>query len=48
MSYQSYQSLRSKQFFLNYIARNNENPRPFGGPKASRKLKRIIDATKEC
>lgn len=36
-----------KQFLLNYIARNNENPRPFVWTKGPEKLQRIIEATKE-
>ena len=36
-----------KQFLLNYIARNNQNPRPFVWTKGPEKLKRIIEATKE-
>jgi transposase len=36
-----------KQFLLHYIARNNENPRPFVWTKGPEKLKRIIEATKE-
>ena len=36
-----------KQFLLDYIARNNENPRPFVWTKGPEKLQRIIEATKE-
>lgn len=36
-----------KEFLLNYIARNNENPRPFVWTKGPEKLQRIIEATKE-
>jgi transposase len=36
-----------KEFLLNYIARNNQNPRPFVWTKGSEKLQRIIEATKE-
>jgi hypothetical protein len=36
-----------KEFLLNYIARNNENPRPFVWTKGPAKLQRIIEATKE-
>jgi transposase len=36
-----------KEFLLNYIAHNNENPRPFTWTKGPEKLKRIIEATKE-
>jgi transposase len=36
-----------KEFLLNYIARNNENPRPFVWTKGPQKLQRIIEATKE-
>jgi hypothetical protein len=32
---------------LNYIARNNQNPRPFVWTKGPEKLQRIIEATKE-
>src|SRR6266567_4913386 len=36
-----------KEFLLNYIAHNNENPRPFAWTKGPEKLQRIIEATKE-
>jgi transposase len=36
-----------KEFLVNYIARNNENPRPFVWTKGPEKLQRIIEATKE-
>jgi len=36
-----------KDFLLDYIARNNENPRPFVWTKGPEKLQRIIEATKE-
>jgi transposase len=36
-----------KEFLLNYIARNNENPRSFTWTKGPEKLQRIIEATKE-
>ena len=36
-----------KEFLLNYIACNNENPRPFVWTKGPEKLQRIIEATKE-
>src|SRR5580693_7200918 len=36
-----------KEFLLDYIARNNENPRPFVWTKGPEKLQRIIEATKE-
>jgi hypothetical protein len=36
-----------KEFLLNYIARNNENPKPFVCTKGPEKLQRIIEATKE-
>jgi len=36
-----------KEFLLNYIARNNENPRPFVWTKGPEKLQCIIEATKE-
>ena len=36
-----------KQFLLDYIAHNNENPRPFVWTKGPEKLQRIIEATKE-
>lgn len=36
-----------KEFLLNYIAHNNENPRPFVWTKGPEKLQRIIEATKE-
>jgi transposase len=36
-----------KEFLLNYIAHNNENPRPFAWTKAPEKLQRIIEATKQ-
>lgn len=36
-----------KEFLLNYIAHNNENPRPFLWTKGPEKLQRIIEATKE-
>ena len=36
-----------KEFLLNYIARNNENPRPFVWTKGPEKLQRIIEATKQ-
>jgi len=36
-----------KEFLLNYIARNNQNPRPFVWTKGPEKLQRIIEATKE-
>lgn len=38
---------RLKEFLLNYIAGNNENPRPFVWTKGPEKLQRIIEATKE-
>lgn len=36
-----------KEFLLHYIARNNENPRPFVWTKGPEKLQRIIEATTE-
>ena len=36
-----------KEFLLDYIVHNNENPRPFVGTKGPEKLQRIIEATKE-
>ena len=36
-----------KEFLLDFIARNNENPRPFVWTKGPEKLQRIIDATKQ-
>jgi transposase len=36
-----------KEFLLDYIARNNENPRPFVWTKGPEKLQRIIEATKQ-
>ena len=36
-----------KEFLLHYIARNNQNPRPFVWTKGPDKLQRIIEATKE-
>ena len=36
-----------KEFLLDYIARNNENPRPFVWTKGPEKLQRIIEATQE-
>ena len=36
-----------KEFLLDYIARNNENPRPFVWTKGPENLQRIIEATKE-
>ncbi len=36
-----------KEFLVNYIARNNENPRPFVWTKGPEKLQHIIEATKE-
>jgi transposase len=36
-----------KEFLLNYIARTNENPKPFVWTKGPEKLQRIIEATKE-
>ncbi len=36
-----------KEFLLDYIARNHENPRPFVWTKGPEKLQRIIEATKE-
>ena len=36
-----------KEFLLHYIARNNQNPRPFVWTKGPEKLQRIIEATKE-
>jgi transposase len=36
-----------KEFLLDYIARNNKNPRPFVWTKGPDKLQRIIEATKE-
>ena len=36
-----------KEFLLDYIARNNENPGPFVWTKGPEKLQRIIEATKE-
>jgi transposase len=36
-----------KEFLLSYIARNNQNPRPFVWTKGPEKLQRIIQATKE-
>jgi transposase len=36
-----------KEFLLDYIARNNEKPRPFVWTKGPEKLQRIIEATKE-
>jgi len=34
-----------KEFLLNYIAPNNENPKPFAWTKGPEKLRRIIEAT---
>jgi len=39
-------SKRLKEFLLDYIARNNEHPRPFVWTKGPEKLQRIIEATK--
>ncbi|MGH9511144.1 MAG: hypothetical protein ACRD2U_03305 [Terriglobales bacterium] len=36
-----------KEFLLDYIARNSENPRPFVWTKGPEKPQRIIQATKE-
>jgi transposase len=36
-----------KEFLLDYIARNNENPRPFAWTEGPEKLQRIIEATKQ-
>jgi len=36
-----------KEFLLNYIIHNNQNPRPFIWTKGPEKLQRIIEATKE-
>ena len=36
-----------KEFLLDYIARNNENPRPFVWTKGPEKLQRIIEATQQ-
>jgi len=36
-----------KEFLLDYIARNNENPRPFVWTKGPEKLQPIIEATKD-
>ena len=36
-----------KEFLLDYIARNNKNPRPFVWTKGPEKLQRIIEATKQ-
>jgi transposase len=36
-----------KEFLLDYIARHNENPRPFVWTKGPEKLQRIIEATQE-
>ena len=36
-----------KEFLLDYIAGNNENPKPFVWTKGPEKLQRIIEATKE-
>lgn len=36
-----------KEFLLDYIAHNNETPRPFVWTKGPEKLQRIIEATKE-
>jgi transposase len=36
-----------KQFLLDYIAKNNKDPRPFVWTKGPEKLQRIIEATKE-
>ena len=36
-----------KEFLLDYLARNNENPRPFVWTKGPEKLQRIIAATQE-
>src|SRR5215470_2764464 len=36
-----------KEFLLDYISRNNENPKPFVWTKGPEKLQRIIEATKE-
>jgi transposase len=36
-----------KEFLLDFIARNNENPRPFVWTKGPEKLQRIIEATKQ-
>jgi hypothetical protein len=36
-----------RQFLLDYIAKNNENPKPFVWTKGPEKFQRIIEATKE-
>ena len=36
-----------KEILLGYIARHNENPRPFVWTKGPQKLQRIIEATKK-
>ena len=36
-----------KEFLLDDIARNNENPRPFVWTKGPEKLQRIIEVTKQ-
>ena len=36
-----------KEFLLDFIARNNEDPKPFVWTKGPDKLQRIIEATKE-
>src|SRR5438874_4179377 len=36
-----------KEFLLDFIARNNENPRPFVWTKGPEQLQRIIEATKQ-
>ncbi len=36
-----------KEFLLDFIARNNENPRPFVWTKGPEQLQRIIESTKQ-
>jgi hypothetical protein len=36
-----------KEFLLDFIARNNENPKPFVWTKGPEQLQRIVEATKQ-
>jgi transposase len=36
-----------KEFLLDFIARNNQNPKPFAWTKGPEQLQRIIQATKQ-
>jgi hypothetical protein len=48
LSHSGHSSKRQmKEFLLDYIAHNNEHPRPFVWTKGPEKLQRIIEATKE-